>query len=60
MSTDSQSQGQARPSPAEAAEASILDQAIKATKATEASAARICSARSPRKRSRERSPGTRT
>ncbi|MDD4268211.1 MAG: type VI secretion system contractile sheath large subunit [Pirellulales bacterium] len=39
MSTDSQSQGQARPSPAEAAEASILDQAIKATKATEASRA---------------------
>lgn len=39
MSTDSQSQGQPRPSRAEAAEVSILDQAIKATKATEESRA---------------------
>ena len=39
MSTDSQSQDQPRPSRAEAAEVSILDQAIKATKATEESRA---------------------
>ncbi len=39
MSTDSQSQGQPRPSRAEEAEVSILDQAIKATKATEESRA---------------------
>ncbi len=39
MSTDSQSQDQPRPARAEAAEVSILDQAIKATKATEESRA---------------------
>ncbi len=39
MSTYSQSQGQPRPSRAEEAEVSILDQAIKATKATEESRA---------------------
>jgi type VI secretion system protein ImpC len=39
MSTDSESRGQAQPAQAEATEISILDQAIKATKATEESRA---------------------
>ncbi len=39
MSTDDQAQPEARPAEAEAKEVSLLDQAIKATKATEESRA---------------------